>query len=116
MLSMQVVGPSPAFLEQLMNWQLRLGFVVLLAMLLVLQYRLWVGEGSLAEVSNLRNQINQQQLELDELGERNRRLRVEVEDLKDGLEAIEARARRELGMIKKDEVFYQVIPAQDTLQ
>ncbi|MGV6827100.1 MAG: cell division protein FtsB [bacterium] len=93
-----------------MGWRLRIGVVVLIAILLVLQYRLWVGKGSLAEVRNLQQQIEQQQLELDQLRERNHRLRVEVEDLKDGLEAIEARARRELGMIKEGETFYQVVP------
>ncbi len=113
---MPVVGLSPACPDGRMNWQLRLGFGVLLLMLVVLQYRLWVGEGSLAEVSNLKAQISQQQQALQELQERNKRLQVEVSDLHQGLEAIEARARRELGMIKKGEIFYQVIPSTESTQ
>ena len=76
---------------------------------LLLQYRLWVGEGSLAEVSNLKREIAEQHEELAALQERNRALQAEVDDLKRGLEAVEERARSELGMLKKGEVFYQVI-------
>jgi cell division protein FtsB len=88
---------------------LRLLVGLLLALLLVLQYRLWVGEGSLAEVSNLKREIQEQTAELVQLRERNRALQAEVEDLRSGLEAVEERARSELGMVKEGEVFYQVI-------
>ena len=94
---------------------MRLLVGLLLALLLVLQYRLWVGEGSLAEVSNLKREIQAQAGELVRLRERNRALQAEVEDLRSGLEAVEERARSELGMVKEGEVFYQVIepePAQ----
>ncbi len=74
-----------------------------------LQYRLWVGEGSLAEVYNLRREISQQQLELERMKQRNRVLEAEVRDLKTGLEALEERARTELGMIREDEIYYQVV-------
>ena len=87
--------------------RLLVGF--LLALLLILQYRLWVGEGSLAEVSNLKREIQAQAGELVRLRERNRALQAEVEDLRSGLEAVEERARSELGMVKEGEVFYQVI-------
>lgn len=87
---------------------------ILLVMLIVLQYRLWVGEGSLAEVHNLRREIDDQKRELLRLGKRNGALQAEVSDLKRGLEAIEERARSELGMIKEDEVFYQVTVPQGT--
>jgi cell division protein FtsB len=92
-----------------MNWRLRLLFAGLLVMLFALQFRLWYGEGSLAEVSQLRRQITQQQTEMEQLRERNAALVAEVEDLKSGLGAVEARARRELGMIREGETFYQVI-------
>ena len=82
---------------------------LLLAVLASLQYRLWVGGGSLAEVWRLKRDIETQQLNNAELDERNAQLHAEVLDLKQGLEAVEERARRELGMIRKDEVFYQVI-------
>ena len=85
---------------------------VLFVLFLWLQYRLWVGEGSLAEVHNLRQEIGRQQTELEALKQRNKVLEAEVLDLKNGLEAIEERARTELGMVKEGEVFYQVIEPQ----
>ena len=88
-----------------MRWLIAL----LVAMLLVLQYRLWVGEGSLAEVWRLRQQTEVQNKENELLIERNRALEAEVTDLKQGMDAVEERARNDIGMIKKDEVFYQVI-------
>ena len=82
---------------------------ILLLLLLVLQYRLWVGEGSLAEVYTLRQEIETRKAELGRLHVRNQALQAEVNDLKQGLEAIEERARSELGMIRQGEIFYQVI-------
>ncbi len=88
---------------------------LLLVLLLVLQYRLWVGDGSLAEVWDLYQQVEAQKEENRRLRERNQALDAEVKDLKQGLEAIEERAREELGMIRDDEVFYQIIePADQT--
>ena len=83
--------------------------LVLLALLGWLQYRLWVGEGSLAELQTLRQEILVQQTEIARLRLRNRTLQAEVEDLRTGEEALEERARSELGMIKKGELFLQVI-------
>ncbi|MCU7904704.1 MAG: cell division protein FtsB [Candidatus Thiodiazotropha sp. (ex Epidulcina cf. delphinae)] len=88
---------------------MRIVIAVLILLLLLLQYRLWVGEGSLAEVSNLEHEIRQLKEELVGLRERNRTLQAEVEDLRSGQAAIEERARSELGMIKEGEMFYQVI-------
>jgi cell division protein FtsB len=84
--------------------------VLLLGTLLViLQYTLWVGDGSFAEVWRLHQEVESQREENESLSERNRALSAEVEDLKQGLEAIEERARVELGMIQEGEVFYQVV-------
>ncbi|MEW7980700.1 MAG: cell division protein FtsB [gamma proteobacterium symbiont of Phacoides pectinatus] len=88
---------------------MRLLIATLVLLLLVLQYRLWVGEGSLAEVHLLKREIAAQQDELATLRERNRALEAEVLDLKQGLQAIEERARSELGMIREGEIFYQVV-------
>lgn len=86
------------------------GVVASLLMLLsLLQYRLWVGDGSLAEVSQLKQAIAAQEQENKTLDERNRALDAEVKDLKQGLVAIEERARSELGMIRKDETFFQFV-------
>jgi len=87
----------------------RLLIVILLILFLALQYRLWVGEGSLAEVSNLSDQVEAQKAENQRLKDRNAALDAEVQDLKTGYEAIEERARSELGMIKDDETFYQIV-------
>ena len=93
---------------------MRLLVAILVGLLLFLQYRLWVGEGSLAEVNNLKQEIGQLEKELVGLRESNRALQAEVEDLRSGQTAIEERARSELGMIKKGETFYQVIaPKED---
>ena len=95
-----------------MSWRLQLLFAVLILILFGLQYRLWVGEGSVAEVSALRQQLADQRVELRNLEERNATLRAEVEDLKEGLAAIEARARSELGLIRQDETYFQLLPRE----
>ncbi|HTT07371.1 MAG TPA: cell division protein FtsB [Gammaproteobacteria bacterium] len=88
---------------------MRIVVFLLLILLGALQIRLWHGEGSWPTVWALRDQIKAQRLDNDKLKERNQALEAEVQDLKQGLEAIEERARSEMGMIKKDEVFYQII-------
>lgn len=86
---------------------------VLLLVLLALQYRLWVGDGSLAEVRALREEIGVQKAELEQLRGRNQTLEAEVLNLREGLDALEERARSELGMIKQGELFLQVIERPD---
>ncbi len=84
--------------------------IVLLVLLLALvQFRLWVGEESLAEVWRLRQAIELQSSENVLFKSRNQRLEAEVRDLKNGLEAVEERARLELGMIRKDEIYFQIV-------
>ncbi len=97
-----------------MNWKSRLLIAVLLLVLVALQYRLWIGEGSLAEVNALKHQLAGQQQKLADLRERNAALRAEVDDLKQGLDAIEARARSELGMIREGETYFQMIESNGT--
>jgi cell division protein FtsB len=82
---------------------------LLLALFLALQYRLWFAEGNLIEVYRLERDVSAEERRIDELEERNRALEAEVEDLKQGLDAIEARARSELGMIREDETFFQLV-------
>jgi cell division protein FtsB len=91
------------------SWKLQLVFAALLAILLGLQFRLWVGEGSLAEVATLKRELSRQTDELTALKELNATLQAEVDDLKQGLAAIEARARSELGLIRKDETYFQLL-------
>jgi len=82
---------------------------LLVVLFVLLQYKLWVGDGSLAEVWDLYRQVEMQKEENQQLQERNQALEAEVQDLKKGLESIEERAREELGMIKDGETFYQII-------
>jgi len=88
---------------------LRLIALILMVLLGALQYRLWVGDGSLADLHRLDQSIGRQQHENAELRARNARLEADVVDLKTGLEAVEERARSELGMIRKGETFYQIV-------
>lgn len=77
--------------------------------LLSLQLQLWLGEGSVRSLSLLESELDDQQAANADLQARNRLLEIEVVDLKNGLEAVEERARSELGMIGDDEVFYLII-------
>ncbi|MDT8428636.1 MAG: cell division protein FtsB [Pseudomonadales bacterium] len=83
--------------------------LALVVILLVFQYRLWVGEGSMAQLRQLEQQVQAEQMANADLRQRNQRLEQEVLDLKNGMEAIEERARSELGMIKEDETFYLIV-------
>ena len=89
---------------------MRLLIAILVLLLVSLQLMLWFGEGSLSEVWQLRQQVERQQRDNERLRERNAALEAEVRDLKQGLEAIEERARNELGMVKEGESFYQIVP------
>jgi cell division protein FtsB len=81
----------------------------LVVILALLQYKSWIGNGSFAEVYRLNQTITAQEKENAAAKERNLALQAEVDDLKHGMDAIEERARSELGMIKKDETFFRVI-------
>jgi|TARA_B100001079_G_scaffold253307_1_gene247173 cell division protein FtsB len=87
--------------------------VIIVFLLLLLQYRLWTGNGSLVEVNLLKDEIEKVKNENENLKERNLSLTAEVFDLKQGHEAIEEIARSEMGMIKDGETFYQIIDNAD---
>ncbi|MGM0593907.1 MAG: cell division protein FtsB [Pseudomonadota bacterium] len=82
---------------------------LLLLLLLVLQYQLWFGNNGLLRLWQLEQRVAVQEAQNRKLDERNKALEAEVRDLKKGLEALEERARADLGMIKKDETFFQVV-------
>ncbi len=82
---------------------------VLLALLIWLQYKIWLQDGGIPEVIQFQEEVEQVKTEVEKLQERNSSLDAEVKDLKKGLDAIEERARSEMGMIKEGEVYYQVI-------
>jgi len=87
--------------------------IIMVLLLLILQYRLWSGNGSLIEVSHLRDEIKNIKSENEQLKERNLSLMAEVFNLKQGHEAIEEIARSEMGMVKDGEIFYQIIDSAE---
>jgi len=89
---------------------------ILLLVLVALQLKMWFGEGGYRDVQRLAERVEQQALENEALAQRNRELQAEVEVLRQGLEAIEERARSELGLIKENEEFYQVVPGREKQQ
>ena len=86
--------------------------LILAGLVLALQYPLWIGKGSWMRVWELDCQLVAQREANARDRARNDALEAEVRDLKEGSEAVEERARMELGMIKRDEVFYQVVQAK----
>ncbi|MGC9456910.1 MAG: cell division protein FtsB [Halothiobacillaceae bacterium] len=83
--------------------------ILLTVLLIALQYRLWMAEGSIRDLWAVEEEVKARELDVQRLEERNRVIEAEVIDLKTGLDAIEARARSELGLIGEDEMFFQVI-------
>jgi cell division protein FtsB len=79
--------------------------------IVLLQYRVWFSEDGVRQLARLQQAVAAQRAENGQLEERNRQLAAEVRDLKTGLDALEERARSDLGMIARNETFYQVVPA-----
>lgn len=82
----------------------------------MIQYPLWLGKGGWLRVWEMERQVAQIQKHNDGLKERNSKLDSEVQDLKNGTSSVEERARFELGMIKKDEIFVQILDANAVMQ
>jgi len=84
---------------------------------MLLQYRLWFGKNSVPDYLALENEVQRQIVDNDKLKQRNKLLYADTDDLKSGVEAIEERARNELGMIKEGETFFRLIPSEkNTMQ
>ena len=99
---------------------LKILIAVLALLFVVLQWRFWVGDGSVRELRQTRTEVQKLRQELNEQRDVNTALRAEVTDLVDGVGEIEERARAELGMIGTDETFYQFVgtrpePAADNI-
>lgn len=88
-----------------MRWLL----IVLFIILLLLQFRLWFGEGSISQKLDLDRQLAVQKQQNEALKLRNKLITKEVDSLKSNLDSIEEKARKDLGMIKDNETFYLVI-------
>ena len=83
--------------------------IVLILLLAALQWRLWIGQGSIAELVSLGRQIEDHAHTNEQLRERNRRLEVEVAEFRSGFDSVEEMAREELGLVRSDETFYVVV-------
>ena len=92
---------------------MKIFLLFLVSMFVLLQYQLWLDEDGVRKVVHLHDSVEQQQQANRELYERNEVLAAEVEDLKTGYDAIEERARMDLGMIREGETFIQVIEPED---
>ena len=90
--------------------------IFLLTLLIWLQYKVWLQDGGIPEVLQLEQEIEVVRSEVKTLKERNSSLNAEVKDLKKGLDAIEERARSEMGMLKEGELYYQVIQPKKDLE
>lgn len=87
----------------------KLLWTLLIVLLLGLQYRLWIGEGSLSYVNHLDKQIEKQEEKNQSLEQRNDRLKARVQEYREGQDILEEQARSQLGMIKDGETFIQII-------
>ncbi len=94
---------------------MRMVIAVLVVLLLVIHYRLWLADDGVRQMWQLRETVAEQERENVELRRRNRALEAEVRDLREGIDALEERARSDLGMIREGETFYQVVrdPARE---
>ena len=90
---------------------MRILSIVFAALIILLQYPLWLGKGGWLRVWEIDRQVNAQKDGNARLRVRNDALDAEVRDLKQGTDAIEERARSELGMIKPNEIFFQIVPS-----
>ncbi|WP_026376390.1 cell division protein FtsB [Aestuariibacter salexigens] len=86
--------------------------ILLLVLLAALQYRLWFGKNSIPDYLAMQEEVEHQRQQNNNLRQRNNLLKADIDDLKIGMEAIEERARHELGLIKKGETFYRILPAE----
>lgn len=88
---------------------MRILIIFLLALFLLLQYKLWFASGGLTQVWQIKKSIVKLDQANMQMQTRNAAIAADVKDLKQGTDAIEERAREELGMVKQNEVFYQVV-------
>jgi cell division protein FtsB len=89
---------------------MRLVTGILIIALALLQYRLWFGKNSVPDYYGIVEEVERQKQENYKLQQRNKILYADIDDLKMGIEAVEERARNELGMIKEGETFFRVVP------
>lgn len=87
--------------------------LMLFVLLVMLQARLWFGKNSISDFFEMHQQVEDQAEHNAALKLRNNLLKADIKDLTTGLDAIEERARNELGLIKQGETFYRILPSED---
>ncbi|WOH37345.1 cell division protein FtsB [Thalassotalea fonticola] len=92
---------------------MRLITAMLVLFLVLLQYRLWFGKNSVPDYLELKESVARQVDLNNKLKQRNKLIYADIDDLKNGLQAVEERARNELGMIKDGETFFRIIPTEN---
>lgn len=88
---------------------MRLLTLCVLSLLLALQYRLWTGDNGMSELRSLQQDIERQEQTNQQLAQRNQLLQADIVDLRNAQEAVEERARNELGLVKADETFFRLV-------
>ncbi|RUO25814.1 cell division protein FtsB [Aliidiomarina minuta] len=91
---------------------MRLLTLCLIGLMFALQYRLWMGEHSIADYRQLQEDIARQEASNEQLAQRNQLLQADINDLRSAQEAVEERARNELGLIKENETFFRLVRIQ----
>lgn len=89
--------------------QIKIFPILLMVFIIIIQYRLWFDTGGILAMNQLKKQLAKQTIENDQLKQKNEELIVQIQHFQINQDAIESRARQELGMIKKGETFYQVV-------
>jgi cell division protein FtsB len=84
-------------------------FIVLIIALVVLQHKLWLGDGNIIQWVSLQQKLKEHQQDNNKLAARNKALGADIKELKSGDQALEEQARYELGMIKDNEAYYQFV-------
>lgn len=84
-------------------------FIILIIALVVLQHKLWLGDGNIIQYINIEKKLKDHERENNKLAARNRAMEADIKELKSGDQALEEQARYELGMVKQSEVYYQFV-------
>lgn len=95
---------------------MRLFTLIMIGLVLVLQYRIWLGQHGLADYRELQQEITRQMASNEALAQRNQLLQADIDDLRSAEEAVAERARNELGMVLPDETFFRLVPLEEVTE
>ncbi|TRW49609.1 cell division protein FtsB [Aliidiomarina halalkaliphila] len=92
---------------------MRVFTIIVIAIVLMLQYRVWFGQHGMSDLRELRQEVERQEQANQSLQQRNQLLAADIDDLRSALEAVEERARNELGLVQPNETFFRLIPRDE---